>query len=41
MSRRRSSLPLRCWQLAGTAGLFVGTALLLHAVGAWIYGGLR
>ncbi len=30
MPRRRSTFPLRCWQMLGTAALLVGTAIGLH-----------
>lgn len=38
MTRRRTSFPLRCAQIAGVGVLLYGTAILLHAVIAWVYG---
>lgn len=32
MTRRRTSFPIRCWQMLGTAALLVGTAVGLHAL---------
>lgn len=39
MTRRRTSFPIRCWQMLGTAALLVGTAVLLHWVGTLVFGG--
>lgn len=38
MTRRRTSYPIRCAQMLGTAGLLVGTAVLLHAAFAFMFG---
>jgi hypothetical protein len=41
VSRRRTSFGLRCWQIAGVGALLYGTAILLHAAIAWLYGMAR
>ena len=38
VTRRRASFGQRCWQFVGVGVLLYGTAVLLHAAAAWLYG---